>query len=90
MVDFKTALYKDSHIIERNKAEFRAEGFNIFNHTDFSGLQSKVPAGSYGQGTSALDTRILPALPVLRARAWPKPSQRANPGNVVTFVRMTR
>ncbi|MGH9452814.1 MAG: TonB-dependent receptor, partial [Terriglobia bacterium] len=57
-VDFDMALYKDVHITERNVFEFRAEGFNIFNHTNFSGVQTAVGAGNYGQVTSALDPRI--------------------------------
>jgi len=58
MVDFDMGLYKDFHINERNMLEFRAEAFNIFNHTNFSGVQTAFGAGNYGQVTSALDPRI--------------------------------
>lgn len=58
VVDFDMALYKDFHVTERSLFEFRAEAFNIFNHTNFSGVQTTVGAGNYGQVTSALDPRI--------------------------------
>lgn len=58
VVDFDMALYKDFHINERNLFEFRAEGFNIFNHTNFSGVQTSYGAANFGQVTSALDPRI--------------------------------
>ncbi len=59
MVDYDMGLYKDFHINERNMIEFRAEAFNIFNRTNYSGVQTAVGAGNYGQITSALDPRIL-------------------------------
>ena len=39
--------------------QFRSEFFNIFNHTNFSGVSKSVGAGNYGQVTSALDPRII-------------------------------
>ena len=58
VVNFDMSLYKDFRITEGSTVEFRAEGFNIFNHTDFSGVSTSVGAGNYGQVTSALDPRI--------------------------------
>jgi hypothetical protein len=59
VVDFDMALYKDFKINERNGFEFRSEFFNIFNHTNFSGVSASLGAGSFGQVTSALDPRIM-------------------------------
>jgi hypothetical protein len=59
VIDFDMALYKDFHVTERDTLEFRAEAFNIFNHTNFSGVQTALGTGNYGQVTSALDPRIM-------------------------------
>ena len=53
------ALYKNFHIKERAYLEFRAEAFNIFNHTNFSGVSTTLGASNFGHVTSALDPRIL-------------------------------
>ena len=58
VVNFDMAIYKDFHIKERHAFQFRAELFNIFNHTNFSGVQTAYGAGNFGQITSALDPRI--------------------------------
>lgn len=58
-IGFDMALYKDFHIKERNMVEFRAESFNIFNHTNFSGVDTTFGSGNYGRVTSARDPRIL-------------------------------
>jgi hypothetical protein len=53
------AIYKDFKIGERQKFQFRGEFFNIFNHTNFSGVSTAVGSGTYGQITSARDPRIV-------------------------------
>jgi hypothetical protein len=58
MVDFDMAIYKDFHINERHKIEFRAEAFNVFNHTNFSGVSASFGSGTYGRLTSARDPRV--------------------------------
>ena len=58
-VDFDMAIYKDFKIGERQKFQFRGEFFNIFNHTNFSGVSTAVGSGTYGQITSARDPRIV-------------------------------
>lgn len=58
VMNFDMALYKDFHIKERHTFEFRAELFNAFNLTNFSGVQTAFGAGNFGQVTSALDPRI--------------------------------
>ncbi len=51
------ALYKTFPIGERLKAQFRAEFFNVWNHTNFAGVSTALGSGSFGQVTSALDPR---------------------------------
>jgi hypothetical protein len=58
VINFDMALYKDFHIGERHTIQFRGEFFNIFNHTNFSGVQTALGAGNFGQVTSAYDPRI--------------------------------
>lgn len=58
-VNFDMALYKDFHFAERHTIEFRSEFFNIFNHTNFNGIDPTFGSGTYGQVTSAADPRII-------------------------------
>ncbi len=58
MVDFDMAIYKDFHIFEQHKLEFRAESFNVFNHTNFNGVSTNIGSGTQGTVTSARDPRI--------------------------------
>jgi hypothetical protein len=58
VINFDMAMYKDFKVTERATLEFRAEAFNIFNHTNFSGVSTAFGTGNYGQVTSALDPRI--------------------------------
>ncbi len=57
VIDFDMAFYKDFRIREPLTLQFRAEAFNIFNHTNFSGVSTALGAGNFGQVTSALDPR---------------------------------
>jgi hypothetical protein len=59
LVNFDMAFYKDFHIKERHTLQFRGELFNIFNHPDFTGLQTAFGAGNFGQITGAFDPRIV-------------------------------
>jgi hypothetical protein len=59
LVVFDMSLYKEFHFTESNFFEFRAEAFNIFNHTNFTTISTNVGAGTYGQATAAADPRIL-------------------------------
>ena len=59
LVTFDMALYKDFRITERQTIQFRGELFNIFNHTNFSGISTTFGASNFGQVTSALDPRIV-------------------------------
>ncbi|HLJ15181.1 MAG TPA: carboxypeptidase regulatory-like domain-containing protein [Bryobacteraceae bacterium] len=57
-VNFDMAFYKTFHITEHHALEFRAELFNIFNHTNFSSVQTSFGANNFGQITAARDPRI--------------------------------
>jgi len=56
------ALIKDLRLTESKRLEFRGEFFNIFNHTQFSGLASKtlgyVTSSNFGFVTLANAPRI--------------------------------
>lgn len=58
---FNVALFKLFPIKERAHFEFRAEAFNVANHTNFNpaGISTAVGSGNFGEITSALDPRIL-------------------------------
>jgi hypothetical protein len=45
-------------IREKMLLQFRGEFFNVFNHTQWSGVGTTVGAGTLGQITSARDPRI--------------------------------
>ncbi|GGG90300.1 TonB-dependent receptor [Silvibacterium dinghuense] len=59
LVDFDMSLYKTFHVAHGNDFEFRAEAFNVFNHTNFSGVSSTYGSSTFGEVTSASDPRIL-------------------------------
>lgn len=58
LIDFDMALYKVFHISGRTRLQFRAELFNVFNHTNFSDVSTAFGASNFGQVTSAADPRI--------------------------------
>jgi hypothetical protein len=67
--DVDMGLTKDFALTERYHFQFRAESFNLFNHTNFSDPNTSLPnlgvplttqtAGTFGQITSTLAARIL-------------------------------
>ena len=59
LVNFDMAFYKDFRIKERQTIEFRGELFNIFNHTNFSGINTTFGSAQFGKVTSARDPRIV-------------------------------
>jgi len=59
LVTFDMALYKDFRFGEHQTIQFRGELFNIFNHTNFNGINTTYGSGGYGNVTSALDPRIV-------------------------------
>ena len=60
--NYDMALLKSTTITESTKLQFRAEAFNVFNHTQFrnpSGLVNNTGQGGFGYVTSANDPRIM-------------------------------
>jgi Carboxypeptidase regulatory-like domain len=61
--NFDISLLKNFAFTERFHMEFRAEGFNVWNHTQFKGdannggIGLNVNSGSFGQVTQAFDPR---------------------------------
>lgn len=53
------SIFKNTKISERLNAQFRAEAFNIFNHTNFDALHTSFGFGSFGRVSSVRDPRIL-------------------------------
>jgi hypothetical protein len=59
LVNFDMTLHKDFKIAESQRMEFRAEFFNIFNHTNFTTVSTTFGAATFGQVTAAADPRII-------------------------------
>jgi len=58
LINFDMALFKDFHITERHRIQFRADVFNVFNHTNFRSVDTTFGDAQFGQVTSAADPRI--------------------------------
>lgn len=57
-VVFNLAVHKSFRIYEGHQIQFRAEAFNIFNHTNFSTVNTAFDSPAYDQVTNARDPRI--------------------------------
>ncbi len=57
-LNFDMALFKHFAVTEKTAFEFRAEAFNVFNHTEWLPLagQAGAAASSNGSGTNTLDS----------------------------------
>jgi len=53
------ALSRSFRVTERQKVDFRAEAFNLFNHARFGNPSTAMNSATYGQITSARDPRIM-------------------------------
>jgi len=53
------SLFKNIRFTEQVTAQFRAEAFNVFNHTNPSGLYTAMTSSYFGQVSSTRDPRIL-------------------------------
>ncbi|MBL8236099.1 MAG: TonB-dependent receptor [Bryobacterales bacterium] len=56
--NWDVSFIKRFEVTERVAMQFRGEFFNLFNHTQFSGVNTSFGAGAFGQVTSARDPRI--------------------------------
>jgi hypothetical protein len=52
------SLLKDTKLLERYTLQFRAEFFNVFNHTQFSAVNGNINSPTWGQATGANDPRL--------------------------------
>jgi hypothetical protein len=56
--NFDVALLKDTKLNERLDLQFRAEFFNVFNHTQFQAPNGNISASTFGFVQGAADPRI--------------------------------
>lgn len=56
--NWDVSFSKRTQIYERMTLQFRAEFFNLLNHTQYSGVGTSFSAATFGQVTSARDPRI--------------------------------
>ena len=56
---YDMALMKNTKIAEAVNLQFRAEAFNLFNHTNFSTLNTTSTSSAFGTVTNTRDPRIL-------------------------------
>jgi hypothetical protein len=62
MENFDMALLKNLRLTESKSLQFRIEGFNVFNHTQFFGPQSvdgNISSATFGQVVSAMAPRLV-------------------------------
>jgi outer membrane receptor protein involved in Fe transport len=56
--NWDVSFAKRTQLSDKVMLQFRAEFFNLFNHSQFSGVGTTVGAGTFGQVVSARDPRI--------------------------------
>lgn len=54
-----TSLVKDFRFYRENSIQFRAEAFNLLNHTNLALPANRITAGTFGRITASQDPRIL-------------------------------
>jgi hypothetical protein len=58
LVNFDLSIAKEFSITESQKITFRAESFNLFNHTNFLNPNGSIGSSSFGRITTARDPRL--------------------------------
>jgi hypothetical protein len=53
------SMFKNIKLTERANLQFRAEAFNVWNHTNFWGIDTAMDSNFFGQVTSTRDPRNL-------------------------------
>jgi Carboxypeptidase regulatory-like domain/TonB dependent receptor/TonB-dependent Receptor Plug Domain len=53
------SLFKNFKTTERTNLQFRWEVFNVFNHTNFQGIDTDTTSSTFGQVTSTHEPRIM-------------------------------
>lgn len=56
---FDITAVKNLRFGERFRLQFRAEAFNVFNQSNFRGLQTNVTSAAFGQVISVRDPRTM-------------------------------
>lgn len=62
LFNWNMSLFKTFPLTERDKGssfELRFESFNVFNHTQFNGIDTGFTDSNFGQVTSAYDPRVM-------------------------------
>jgi len=57
--NWDASLFKTFAASDRVNIQFRAEAFNLFNHTNFDAVSTTFGAGNFGQVTSARTARVV-------------------------------
>jgi hypothetical protein len=59
MQSWDLSLFKNIRFTERLEMQFRAEAFNVFNHTNFSSIDTVLGDSNYGAVVGAHDPRVM-------------------------------
>jgi hypothetical protein len=60
MARWDASLYKNTNLTERVSLQFRAETFNLLNHTNFNSfLSTRLGSSLFGEIGSARDARVM-------------------------------
>jgi len=59
MVNFNVSVFKNHHITERTNLQLRFEFFNVFNHTNWTNVDTNLGSPTVGTVQGARDPRII-------------------------------